>query len=171
MMLMHASDLKKGGITPECAFWRDLKKSKACSWSNPSNKGAQSSRDAATLKETERFWDLTKEFHPTGWLMLRVCYEGCLRRQDLDDIKWSSFSLNKDGLYESAIWCQKKNKVEKTISLHSETYVLARTWRERQPIVTGKAGDKIFMGADFDHHHRFFRDLVRQVFKYYQGLA
>jgi hypothetical protein len=90
MLHLHAKDLRKGGMTTGCIGWKKLKS--YCVLESKSK--PLSSRKAATLEETKLFWKLTKDFHPTGWLMMRVCYEGCLRRQDLADIKFNSFRLN-----------------------------------------------------------------------------
>lgn len=133
MMILHAEALKQGGITPECRFWKDLKKDKVCSWVSE-NKGAKSSRWASTLQETEHFWKLTKPFHFPGWLMLRVCYEGCLRREDLDVISWGSIRKNLKGLWESEPWTQGKNKVEKTILLKWETYEMIKQYRKDEKL-------------------------------------
>lgn len=169
MMHLHAKALKKGGITNESSFWKELPKQKVSLWL-AKKKGALSTRVASSKEETELFWKLTKGFHPLGWLMLRVCYEGCLRRQDLDAIKWSSFTLNDKGLWKSEMWTQQKNKVDKVMAIDTPTYDEIKLWRQQHPSYNLANRDKIFQGADFDHHHRKFRDLVRQVFRFHRGI-
>lgn len=56
------------------------------------------------------------------------------------------------------------------MTIDTPTYDEIKLWRQQNPCSNLASKDKIFQGADFDHHHRKFRDLVRQVFRFHRGI-
>lgn len=174
---VFAGELVRGGISSEMEVWTKMGKTYCKLQSAKTKKNAPTT--VGHEKETQRFWDLTEEFHPTGWLMYRVCYEGCLRRQDLQPdegnstvhmVDWNSFKLHTsegEKMWMSTSWEQQKNKVAKKMELTDVTYLKLKKWREKRHEGNPhelSSDPQLFMGANFEWSTQAFKKIVKEVF-------